>query len=484
MAITISTQTLNAGFSRADVLTRLETIFADLGYHAPGISGLVTSLQSRTGGGTDSRLANQLYYDVASTTSGSGTGATFDVYRDGAGTIYYTVLNKPGRNYANGDTITIPAANIGTTENGATDVTIVVNASTTTFGSPTTYFAQDLTRNDPWAVMRQECNENKAYGFTYRGFQIDTANQLSLLVGSSFYPFNTNNTSNLGGGPLYSFRGEPGLDLPMPGIVSPVIYDWRGDRRQINASTSTRLWATNSDPLQIITYRSQLDPNFAIIQFRQSTISSQNLVNNTFFTFSLSNYNTALWDLDFVFLGGVNQYVPVTSLAYNQSQIGLQNLYAASSIYYAYGDAYNSRRMAEAGYSRSQYTPFLDNYYSTFTPFAGSGQVSDMRIYSRNSDLDAGAGSGPGRFPSPNANYRAVMKGIPISGKIAPVPYYLPDEFVLIDFRLNTPLENIQPGNTVTVSPSEVYTVITGGYVSDSATSATWGVLLAARTTG
>ena len=32
------------------------------------------------------------------------------------------------------------------------------------------------------------------------------------------------------------------------------------------------------------------------------------------------------------------------------------------------------------------------------------------------------------------ANYNAVIKGIPINTQIFPVPYYMPDDFVLIQF--------------------------------------------------
>ena len=60
-----------------------------------------------------------------------------------------------------------------------------------------------------------------------------------------------------------------------------------------------------------------------------------------------------------------------------------------------------------------------------------------------------------------------------------PVPYYLPDDFVLIDFRYEAPSANIQQGDTITVSGGEVYTVIQGSY---NQTTTTRGVLFCART--
>jgi len=62
---------------------------------------------------------------------------------------------------------------------------------------------------------------------------------------------------------------------------------------------------------------------------------------------------------------------------------------------------------------------------------------------------------------------------------MVPCPYYIPDDFVLIDFDYATPSTNIQQGDTITISGSEVYTVITGSY---NQTTRTRGILFCART--
>ena len=81
----------------------------------------------------------------------------------------------------------------------------------------------------------------------------------------------------------------------------------------------------------------------------------------------------------------------------------------------------------------------------------------------------------------PNStNYNAVVKGIPLQGSFVPVPYYMPDDFVLIDFHHDAPSANIQQYDTVTISGSEVYTVIQGSY---DQTGSTDGILFCARTT-
>ena len=78
-------------------------------------------------------------------------------------------------------------------------------------------------------------------------------------------------------------------------------------------------------------------------------------------------------------------------------------------------------------------------------------------------------------------NHNAVIKGIPLSSQLIPCPYYIPDDFVLIQFDHAAPGQNIQQNDTVTISEgSEVYTVIDGAY---NQTTRTRGILLAARTT-
>jgi hypothetical protein len=75
--------------------------------------------------------------------------------------------------------------------------------------------------------------------------------------------------------------------------------------------------------------------------------------------------------------------------------------------------------------------------------------------------------------------YSSVIKGIPINGNLIPCPYYMPDDFVVIDFKLTTSGQDIKQGDTITISGNEVYTVITGSYNKYGETA---GVLFCART--
>ena len=55
----------------------------------------------------------------------------------------------------------------------------------------------------------------------------------------------------------------------------------------------------------------------------------------------------------------------------------------------------------------------------------------------------------------------------------------MPDDFVLIDFKLTASGQDIKQGDTITISGSEVYTVITGSYNKNTETA---GILFCART--
>ena len=78
------------------------------------------------------------------------------------------------------------------------------------------------------------------------------------------------------------------------------------------------------------------------------------------------------------------------------------------------------------------------------------------------------------------ADSNAVIKGLPINASMMPVPYYLPDDFVMIQFYYGSVNANIQQGDTVTVSPSEIYTVIAGSY-NMTTDNVTRGVLFCGR---
>ena len=52
------------------------------------------------------------------------------------------------------------------------------------------------------------------------------------------------------------------------------------------------------------------------------------------------------------------------------------------------------------------------------------------------------------------------MKGLPICSSYFPCPYYIPDDFVIIQLVATPGVTYVRPGDTITVSGTEVYTVI------------------------
>lgn len=69
----------------------------------------------------------------------------------------------------------------------------------------------------------------------------------------------------------------------------------------------------------------------------------------------------------------------------------------------------------------------------------------------------------------------AIFKNVPICPAFAPVPYYLPEDFIIAEI----PYGNPNLGDTITVSGSEIYTI-----AQFSVNQVTYtGIVLAARTT-
>ena len=121
---------------------------------------------------------------------------------------------------------------------------------------------------------------------------------------------------------------------------------------------------------------------------------------------------------------------------------------------------------------------YVSLYYRTNQLHTNRGIGGDNAIKSSSSPQGSLAYAAQ-QLPD-STNFNAVIKGLPLSVKIAPVPYYLPNDFAMIDFDVSTPQANIQQGDTITVSGTEVYTIITGSY---NQTGRTRGILFCARTT-
>ena len=396
----------------------------------------------------------------------------------------------------------------------------------------------------PWGVCRREVETNKKYGITYQAYQFEDDNngrtELSIATGSSYRPqtsmlpssytingnsrvphgrsYDYNNdlatTSSDIAGDLYDrrFKGDLHFDMPYSpngdislndstSSSSPVItygtmcYDSHGMRiADYNAN--------NNYSLDLITYQSGIDPNFVVFSFKQPNLSSTQLRDNSFMTWFIHDYTSpGLFDYNDLFLGGVTLIAGASD-----GTTDLDTPYIRFRSYFAgqHRDLQNddfSKRSAECGFlpfkqtSINGYpegTPYFDTIYGTTSLETKSGNNDHVNLYYRSnlSHIKRSTG-GDTEFKNNNqyytvkrlpdtTNFNAVIKGLPLQVKIAPVPYYLPNDFAMIDFDVSTPQANIQQGDTITVSNNEVYTIITGSY---NQTSRTRGILFCARTT-
>ena len=499
MAITTTTIYAAAGYARTDVINQIESAFNWLGFNAGPVSGMVTMQSGTSGGGTATGdyQHSSLYNLPQKSTSGSGTGATFDVYRS-SGSVYRVRPNRPGSGYAQNDTITIDAADMGT---GATDLIVTVqvdgNASPTAYGSATTLFHKEnaVGTNYPYGVTRHTVGVGKTYGDTYRAYDITSNTQLQIRTGSSFSPFKTATQYENYGGYYLSpgFRGDEQFDMPNDNdSISPVDSTTSQSSSGYHKTIEPRSFASSSTyPLQLNIFRSGIDTKFAVLSFREGTKPATTLEDNTYFTWFVHNYDSSLFDYDYLFQGGITEIFPDTNSGYEE-------LYWRS--YHGEVDNTNSMgigamRSAEFGFTDSynnHATNYKETIYGTTSPTNNrSTSWMDGRhvgcYYRDNTHTVQGRSDNSFSSTSVNykkledaTNYNAVIKGLPLNALYAPCPYYIPDDFAMINFDYASPGANIQQGDTVTISGSEIWTVITGSYTQ---TTRTRGILFCARTT-
>jgi hypothetical protein len=491
MAITTNTFSVNAGYARSDVLNQFENALTWLGWHGDTQTGIITGMSSSSGGGVLSADiptgVSRVYEDIRQTsTSGIGTGASFWVERT-SGSIAYIVVNRPGIGYTNGEVVQISGDSIGGIANGATtlELTVLVagNNNPIGYGSTTSFYDSDKGGSFPWGVLRHTIEPNKRYGDTYRSIQVTSNTGIRFGVGTGFHPWDVSSNTTLRNGQANRFVGQPLLDMPIINIFS--------SSNSLNTSTSFGsplgdiTFATNSGyQVDLNVFRSAIDPNFAVFSYKQPTLSSTHLTSNTFATFFFHNFTTNLWDLDELFLGGITYINPITGNT-TQPYIDFRSQVGGNRISSRY-----SSREAGSGYIKTGFnssfetsSPFVTTRFKSNT-YLQSRDDYNTRIYYRsvtNSPIRSKGGNGRegNDSISPNTDFNGVIKGIPLSNAMIPCPYYIPDDFVLIDFDFSSPSANIQQGDTITISPSEVYTVISGSY---NQTTRTRGILFCART--
>lgn len=368
-------------------------------------------------------------------------------------------------------------------------------------GSTNTFWDKKLSGTYPWGVQKHQIQAGKRYGSTYRGFVEYTAGYLDIVTFNGYSSYSGGeyygNTDTLNqttftrhGGTADKRRmaGAPTLDYP--GFYSTIINGGTSFEDGSITSFHARLAQINHGTntgyiLDLNLFKSGLDPRFVVFSYRSPNLSSTHLTTNTFDTWFFHNFTTNIWNLDHVFLGGLTQIVPVTGNTENPSITFRTYLSNYDQNYYS-----QTKRNAEfpyteyRGYSIQNFPNYVE-WTVESTSYPQSMDTNTARMYYRSNDNPLGFTgyndidiTPQGRI-SPEANFNAAIKGLPLNGQLLPVPYYMPDDFVLIQFHYTSASANIQQGDTITISGSEVYTVITGSY---NQTTNTRGILFCART--
>lgn len=273
--------------------------------------------------------------------------------------------------------------------------------------------------------------------------------------GSTFWAVYVGLTTTLGQGLTVNIRPMPGFNAVTSSAQGVANLDWLTAAVTTIGSyhLSTTISSSWYAPLTLKVRQSSLDTNFAVFAFLEG-----NNTRNPFFI-SKFNSNTQPWSLNDVFLGGVYEIFPTQVIQINDVALNFRTRLNVP------------KRQAEAGYGNYNLagTAYTNTYFRSTTGariLASPGVAYDnLMLYSRQT----------GDIQTDLVTTTPVYKNIPICPSFVPVPYYLPADFVLIEI----PWANPAIKDTITVSGSEIYTIVQAATNTISTTT----LVLAARTT-
>ena len=419
------------------------------------------------------------FWDYEVPQSGSRSALKIRVWRHQSNSNDYNgkirgmkILNQ-GSGWTAGEAFTIPGDQIG----GATPANDIIfgtraggdvdlgdgtpEIAVTKLGGGSSFFQK--ADNGQWAVLKNINDASKTYGTTYYAFGIDTNtnNRLHLNSGSGWNWFNrpgTRETSGTTNGGF--FTGHTGLDKQ--NTLNHALTDSDSGHYNYNYINYCTSATPTAYPLQIRVYRAQSpqDTNFAIIQFCQ-IIDTEIQTFGTFTIYRGSTFGSNIWDLDYVYNGSMMTYETGTR------EIMLRH--RVTGWHYQYYSSYSSSeeppkdhstaREAFWGYIRDPAKiEYVDSGYKCNIETQTDG--NDMILYYRNSIYDQYGGNGV----ASGANYYRPIKGLPLNERFVPCPYYLPDDFVMLQVSTSPGLTQFRTGDTVTIGGNENYEIIRASY--------------------
>lgn len=455
------------------------------------------------------------YWDYTIPSSGPRSSLTVRVYRFPRSHSYpgyvagVEILSTTSSGWSNDEVFTIPGNQIGGAAT-TNDIVFGVNSSSTPSIKVTNLgagvnFYQKFT-NQSKAILKVINNPSKTYGTTYYGFAFSPYNDYTIKItsGTSWqhlnYDPNSSEASNSG-----RWGGTDGMEFSST-LNRNLDYANMSYVPELNFCSST---TPTAYPLKIVTYKAQSpqDTNFALVQFVH-TINGIDTAYLTFFIHRGTNFGNGVWDLDNVFQGCYTQIFDAGSEGIGFST-RLPTLYSSSE----YPGDYNAiRRESFYGYVRDGSSAddgsigwvIRNNLYNNNTNDYGgyysNKYAGEALAYYRNSSYDRVTFSNTSTennkndfqtlySVSSNANYYKPIKGLPLSITLAPIPYYLPDDFTAIQFAVTPGATAFRPGDTITVSPSEIYEIVVVSYTTNQTTydgvsqNTSKGIAFCARTT-
>lgn len=410
------------------------------------------------------------------------------IHSIGSGWTDNAVFTIPGEEIGGAATTNDVTFGVNTDETSSNAYDGIPSISVTNLGAGSNFYQKHP--QSYYGILNLEHDAAKAFGTTYYGLGMDPDNdyQFTITNGSNWDYLNrpgihyTSTTDNVAFG---TYGGQVGLDYQ---------YSYSFLRRESSTDSYWRIinYASSSTPtaypLSIRVYRAQApqDTDFAIIQFTQ-TINGIVQPYGTFTIAKGSQHGAGVYDLDHVFQDAITEVV-------SNGDRGITFKYGGCSRWWYAGvtepvSLEGKARGASYGYVRnsSQNTsnPELYTVFDCNIDTNNSNVSNRVMTYYRNSTYDQYSGNAV----SASANYYKPIKGIPVSNQVMPIPYYLPDDYVLLQVATTPGLVAFRTGDTVTISGSEVYEIIIASYVSQQNgldnvdNNSTIGMLFMARTT-
>ena len=376
------------------------------------------------------------------------------------------------------------------------------------YGS-TTEFMNYSTYSYGTAVWKQDINPNKYFGTTYHFLSFDSSYNLYCAQTSGYHPTDhatcfPNWASNGDPSNSVEYSGHKGQSTRSAGNQELDLINGSYDINN-NASSYRYGWLSNNTSswtysnsiqtlcqlntsyttfeLRLRVWRSGIDPNFVVFGFDYPTVSSSNIDDNTTTTWFWHHFESNVFDLDHVFLGGstdISRFGTYDHTSSNQPYMQFNTHLEPSSW---------GKRAALRGYgSYSTGTDITyDRYKPTIVMKSAQEDSMDSRMYFRPE-------SGLLRYETfmtddttrvhdkidDSVASNNIIKNLPLNTRLMPCPYYLPDDFALMQFEYNQIYANIQRGDRVTISGSEVWEVIDGSYDVNEE-SRTTGILFCGR---